>query len=556
MLKYLRISNLAVISDIEIECEAGLNLLTGETGSGKSIIVDALSLLLGARASQEMIRSGESRGYVEGVFHVDADAGRLECLTEAGIEAPTGEIIIRRELQRDGPARAFVNDRLVTVSLLKDLRPQLIDIHGQGDHQSLLLPSVQLRLLDSLGEALEIREQLNRVFLRYRQKKEELDTLSRTEAERWRLVDVYQFQISEIERINPQTGEDEELEKQRRVLHQAEKLARLTQQSYERLYEADDSILTVEAQVRRWIQELCQIDDQFKDVIELLDRAKVGLEESAFFLREYQDEFVASPDRLQQVEDRLAELHRLKRKYGPSLEEVIANLVRMKEQLHQLSSSDEHRAVLEKELADVESQYYHWAEILTEQRTAAARRLEQQVVREMKDLAMEHGRLMIEFQPVNNPPVESGVERIEFLVALNPGEELKPLSRVASGGEMSRLMLAIKSVAAADAGAPILIFDEIDVGIGGRVAERVGLRLKQLAQAHQVFCVTHLPQIARFAQAHYRVEKQVSGGRAVVAVEKLDRTGRVNELARMMAGAQITDVTRRHARELLQAARS
>jgi DNA repair protein RecN (Recombination protein N) len=555
MLKYLRISNLAVISDVEIECGRGLNLLTGETGSGKSIIVDALALLLGGRASQDMMRSGESRGYVEGDFQLEPGGDPPECLSVAGIEAPDGEIIIRRELHRDGPTRAFVNDRLVMVSLVKELRPHLIDIHGQGDHQTLVHPSAQLKLLDVMAGAIEIREQLNTTYHRYRQKREELEQLLKAAAERWRLLDVYRFQIEEIERIKPCRGEDEELERQRRVLQQAEKLARLASEAYQRLYESDDAMLTAEAQVRRWMHELRQIDDRFDAVIEQLDRARVALEESAFFLREYRDEVVCSPERLQEVEDRLADLHRLKRKYGPGLDEVLENLEHMKRQVYQLSSTDEVREELENELAALASDYTRLAQVLTEKRTAAANHLEQAVVQEMNELALEHGRLRVAFEPVKEVPAEQGIERVEFLVSFNPGEELKPLSRVASGGEMARFMLAIKSVAAADAGAPSLVFDEIDVGIGGRVAERVGLRLKQLAQRHQVFCVTHQPQMARFADAHFRVEKQVMNGHTVVQVQELDRSGRVNELARMMAGAEITDVTRRHARELLQLAR-
>jgi DNA repair protein RecN (Recombination protein N) len=251
----------------------------------------------------------------------------------------------------------------------------------------------------------------------------------------------------------------------------------------------------------------------------------------------------------------LADLQRLKRKYGPGLDEVLEHLSQIKQQLQHLTSSDDFRDVLEKELAKLDCEYSRLAQILTEGRTSTAKRLEHMVVREMKDLAMEHGRLAVRFEPVKSLPAENGVERVEFLVSLNPGEELRSLSRVASGGEMARLMLAIKSVAAADTGAPSLVFDEIDVGIGGRVAERVGMRLKRLALGQQVFCVTHQPQIARFADAHFRVDKQVIDGRTVVTVDELDRRGRVNELARMMAGAQITDVTRRHARELLQAAR-
>lgn len=554
MLKYLRISNLAVIWEVAIECKPGLNLLTGETGSGKSIIVDALALLVGGRASQDMIGRSQSQAYVEGVFHLEPDGCLPECLERAGIEVPGGELIIRRELHRDGPTRAFVNDRLVTAALLRELRPYLIDIHGQGDHQTLVQPLAQLKLLDAMAGAVDIRQSLDQVCHRYRQTRRELEQLLQAATERWRLLDIYRYQIEEIERVNPRRGEDEELERQRRVLQQAEKLARLSSEAYQRLYESDDAMLTVEAQIRRWIQELCRIDDRLAVVVEQLDRARLFLEEAAFFLRQYQDEVVCSPEKLQQVEDRLASLQRLKRKYGPSLDQVLDSLQQMKQQVHQLSSTEAVQQELEDRLAALAAEYVHLAQILTDKRTAAARHLEQAVRQEMNELALEHGRLVVAIEPLQDVPAEHGAERVEFLVSFNPGEEPKPLGRVASGGEMARLMLAIKSVAAADSGAPSLVFDEIDAGIGGRVAERVGWRLKQLARQHQVFCVTHQPQIARFADAHFRVEKQVVGGRTVVRVEELDQRGRIDELARMMAGSHITDVTRQHARELLQGA--
>jgi DNA repair protein RecN (Recombination protein N) len=553
MLRYLRISNLAVISDLEIEFEPGLNLLTGETGSGKSIIVDSLALLLGVRASPEVIRTGAERAFVEGIFRIGASQELVNLLAGAGVDWPGEEILIRREVQRGGPSRAFVNDRLVTVSFLRELRPFCVDIHGQGDHQTLLFPAAHLQLIDAFAGAVPLREELNRVFRQYRQKRQELDDLIKSEAERLRLIDVYQFQIAEIEKARLQMGEDDALLMERKRLQNAERLQRLSAEAYRLVYEDDHCMLSLASEVGRRLEQLREVDGQATAAVEQLGQAKVALEEVAFFLRDYADGIEFSPSRLQRVEERLAEIDRLKRKYGPTVAEVLANQSQMALEFERLGSFEWHRTGLEKELQDLEETYTMLARQLTEQRKAAARTLETVVMAEMRELAMERGQFVVAFHSREMVPAEHGVESVEFLISTNPGEDVKPLAHVASGGELSRLMLAIKSVAAEQSGSLTLVFDEIDVGIGGRVAEQVGLRLKRLAGSHQVFCVTHQPQIARFAHAHYRVQKRIDGEQAAVLVERLGQRGRIEELARMLAGAEITDVSRKHARELLKA---
>ncbi|RMG52316.1 MAG: DNA repair protein RecN, partial [Acidobacteria bacterium] len=416
MLKYLRIRNLAVISDVEIEPEPGLNLLTGETGSGKSIIVDAVSLLMGARASQEMLRTGASEAWVEGIFSIESTSPVRNCLARAGMEVSPNEMIIRRHIHRDGRTRAFINDRLVTVSLLREVRPYLVDIHGQGDYQSLLAPGAQLDLLDEVADAMELRAEVNAVCRRYRERWKELQALMGSEAERLRMIDMYRFQIDEIERVNPRPGEDEELEKERRLLHRAEELLRLASEAYERLYEADDAALTMIARVGHLVERLCEIDDRFEPLVGYLESARAGLEEASIFLREYVAGMTASPDRLEWVEERLAELSRLKRKYGPRLSDVIDRWNEMKVKLERLTSSAASREELERHLSALEREYLERARLLTERRKKAARWLAERVMDEMKALAMEHGRMVVTFRPVRDVPAENGMERVEFMV--------------------------------------------------------------------------------------------------------------------------------------------
>lgn len=552
MLKFLKISNLAVIRNLDVEFEGGLNLLTGETGSGKSVIVDAVSLLFGDRSSSDLVRSGQERATVEGLFIIEAGGLEEVCRT-AGLEIPGGEMIIRREIYASGRSRAFVNERLVSLTFLKQIRPRLVDIHGQGESQTLLAARIQAALLDAYAGVEPLSECVRDLAERYWRVRSELDRLRRSEAERLRMLDVYDFQIAEIERAKPRAGEDEELQQERRLLVNVERVYHLTSDSYATLYESDDSILRRLGRVRKWLQQVAEVDGRFRPVEQELERAQAVVEDVAFFIREYIGSLDVAAGRLDEVESRLAELERLKRKYGPTLEDVLSSLEAMKQERERLALSDVRKEELERELVKIEGEYLRVAEQLREARHRGARQLERAIRSELRQLAMEQVRFDVAFRPVEVIPSVEGLERVEFLVSTNVGESLKPLGKVVSGGELSRLMLALKVIGGRTLGPRTLIFDEIDAGIGGRVAELVGQRLKQLAATHQVFCVTHLPQIAKFADVHYRVRKDVEPKRGTeVYVDRLSQEERVTELARMLAGERVTEITRRHARELLR----
>lgn len=552
MLRFLKVANIAVIENVEVEFEPGLNLLTGETGSGKSLLVDAVTMLLGERAGADVLRSGETRGYIEGIFRLETWPEELVALFQGvGIEVEE-EIILRREISASGRSRIFANDRLVTQAFVRALRPHLVDIYSQGEAPMALGGGRPLRLLDSYAQTDELRRRVEELALAYRETERVLEELSRAEAERLRLLDIYQFQIREIERVRPTLGEDEELGRERALLVNAEKLFQLAQEAYAELYEADDSMLRKGARVFRRLEQLRELDERAASALELLERARVLLEEVAYFLRDYREGIRFSPERLAEVEGRLAELERLKRKYGPTLREVLETLAELKAKHEELASADMRRGELEERRKRLEAEYRQLAGELSRKREQAARALERAVTAELRALALERGRFQVALVPVEEFPSPEGMERVQFLVALNVGEEPRPVTKVASGGELSRIMLALKTVASRWRGPRTLIFDEIDVGIGGRVAEIVGERLKQLGERYQVLCVTHQPQIARFADAHYRVVKEVAGGRTQVRVERLGQRERVEELARMLGGREITETARRHARELIR----
>lgn len=552
MLRFLKVANIAVIENVEVEFEPGLNLLTGETGSGKSLLVDAVTMLLGERAGADVLRSGEARGYIEGIFRLETWPEDLVALFhDAGVEVEE-ELILRREISASGRSRIFANDRLVTQAFVRAVRPHLVDIYGQGEAPMALVGGRPLRLLDSYAQTDELRRRVEELALAYREIERALDELSRAEAERLRLLDVYQFQIREIERVHPTLGEDEELGRERALLANAETLFQLAQEAYAELYEADDSMVRKGARVYRRLEQLRGMDERAAGALELLERARIFLEEVAYFLRDYREGIRFSPERLAEVEGRLAELERLKRKYGPTLREVLETLAELKAKYEELASADMRRGELEERRKRLQAEYRQLAGELSRKREQAARALERAVTAELRALALERGRFQVALVPVEEFPSPEGMERVQFLVALNVGEEPRPVAKVASGGELSRIMLALKTVASRWRGPRTLIFDEIDVGIGGRVAEIVGERLKQLGERYQVLCVTHQPQIARFADAHYRVVKEVVGGRTQVRVERLGQMERVEELARMLGGREITEVVRRHARELIR----
>ena len=551
MLQFLNISNIALIDDMQVEFESGLNLLTGETGSGKSIIVDALGVLIGGRFTSELIKSGAERGSIEGLFSVTPNPELEVLLENAGLGIAT-ELIIRRELSSTGRNKIFINNQLATQSLLRDLRPYLVDIHGQGEQQTLFNPETHLEILDAFAGNSALREEVAEAYKRWIAVRRELDSLRHDEAEKFQLVDTLKFQIAELDRAQLSVGEDEKLEEERRRLANVEKLTTLSQASYSRIYEDDRSAVTRVRQTLKDVEELAEYESGFREYLEGLESARAVLEELSFSLRDFADRLEFSPARLAEIEDRLAELSRLKRKYGGSIAASLEHLARSEDRLRQIETSDERERELNAELASAREAYLESARKLHKERVRAAKKFEQAVEKGIAEVAIDNARFQVQVNDDVGAAGQKGIDHTEFYFSANVGEEVKPLARVASGGEASRLMLVLKTVANGSQFPRTIVFDEIDTGIGGRISEAVGIKLKKLAQTNQVLCVTHQPQIARFADSHLVVQKEALKGRTQVSVGRLDKAGRVEELARMLTGAEITESARRHAKELLK----
>lgn len=541
MLRFLRIRNLAVIEAVEVEFESGFNVLTGETGAGKSILVEAVGLLLGARASSDLVRTGEALAAIEAIFE-DA-AGR--------------ELIVRREISSQGRSRSFINGALATAAALRDLSARLVELHGQHEHQALLDPLTHLPLLDEYADLGDLAGKVAASWNTVRTLREQLERSRMDAREKAARLDLIAFQLGEIEKASPKAGEDDELAATRQVLASAERVQRLCEESYATLYESDDAVLAGLGGVWKRVGELATIDPQFAVYADARDAIKSQLEDLAFFLRSYADGIDASPGRLQQVEDRLALLERLKRKYGPSLQEVIDKGELLARERELLTGVGERAEDLVKELDTATSAFLTLSRDLSQRRRAGAVQFARDLEGLLGELAMARTRFEVRFNDRELAPEawnDRGVDQAEFFVSPNPGEDLRPLARIVSGGELSRVMLALKTLAAEDAPGKTLIFDEVDAGIGGRVAEVVGARLRALGARFQVLCITHLPQIAARGATQFRIEKSVRGDRTVTSVERLDAEGRIDEVARMIGGTAITEPVRASARELLESA--
>ncbi len=553
MLVELMVENYAVIESIRVRFHPGLNLLTGETGSGKSIVVDALNLLFGGRGSPEMVRSGAPRARIAGIFETHESPELRAILEQAGAAPEDGELLIEREILPNGKSRAFLCSRPVTASLLRDLAPFLGDIHGQHDQQSLFSPAAQLEILDAFGDHAALREQVKDLYRRWRACVQEMEDLDRAEQEKLRLSDLWSFQKREIEAAGLRPAEEAELEQERLVLKNITRLQEAAGAAYAALY---DSPSSVEAQLRlalRRLEDLARIDSGLAETAESLRPALIAVEEAAHTLRGYLSRLEADPARLEAVEARLAVLDKLKRKYGGNAEQILAYLSDISAKLEALEHSAERRAKLAAEKEALEERFRQAAGALTAERRDTARRLEKAVVAELKALAMDRTVFRVEFSAAAWS--ETGADAVCFLVSPNVGEEPKPLDRVASGGEISRIALALKACAkpsAPHSGVRTLVFDEIDSGIGGRAGEAVGRRLKQRSASNQVLCVTHLPQVAAFADHHYSVSKREVKGRTVTEIEELDTEARTREIGRMLSGARVTPEALKHAEQLIR----
>jgi DNA repair protein RecN (Recombination protein N) len=532
MLRFLRIEHLAVIDAVQVEFEPGLNVLTGETGAGKSMLVEAVGLLMGGRASADLIRTGEA---------------------QAQIQAEFDDAIVRREVTAQGRSRAFINDVLVTAAALHDQTSPLVELHGQHEHQTLLDPHSHLLMLDDFAQLTAVRGHVGDAFRAWKRLQSEFDAFQMDEREKAARLDLLKFQVGELDRAKLCAGEDAELETARHVLASADRLQRLSGEAYAALYDSDDAALARLGIVWKRIAELAEVDPVFEPYLDARDAIKSQLDDLATLLRSYGERIDASPARLQEVEDRLALLERLKRKYGPSLADVMEKRDALSRQLDALEHADERRAGLEAETAAARAEFLKRARGLSRARRDAAKQFGARIQALLGELAMgrTHFEVRFEGEPVEAAWNETGVDIAECYLSANVGEDPRPLARIASGGELSRVMLAIRTLAAAGAPGKTLIFDEIDAGIGGRVADVVGKQLRGLGESFQVLCITHLPQIAAAGHVHFHISKRVANGRTHTRVARLTETERVEELARMIGGAAPTDAARAAARELL-----
>ena len=565
MLQELNVEGYAVVAKLRVRFQPGLNLLTGETGSGKSIVVGALSLLLGARAATEVIRSGCRRARIAGVFEVTETPPLTALLSESGVELEQGELIVEREVLDNGKSRAYVNGRLVTLAFLRSLAPLLGDIHGQHEQQSLFSARTQLDMLDAFAGTADDSAQVADIYRAWRRADERLRELRGNEQERLRLSDLYRFQHREIGEAKLDPGEVEQLTRRRDVLGNLARVEENATLAYDVLYDSSVSATTQLAAAQKALGDLLALDPSLGSLKERLEGARANIEDAAFEIRSYVDRLEPDPDAFAAIEDRLASIEGLKRKYGATVEEVLAYGREVETRLEELQSSDTAIAETEEQRRKEAAEYEVLAKSLSKRRRKAAAKLQSQVEKELASLAMQKARFEIAFEEPEEGTAgwsASGSDCVRFLVSANPGQPPRPMAQVASGGELSRITLALKSCLVSTFGkrrrvdAPrTLVFDEIDSGVGGRVADALGRRLKKLSDSHQVLCVTHLPQIAGFADAHYFVEKEERESETFASVAELSEPQRVDELARMLSGAEVTSTAVKHAHQMLKANR-
>jgi DNA repair protein RecN (Recombination protein N) len=559
----LRLENYAVIDNVVVEFAAGLNLLTGETGAGKSILIDALALLLGDKASPELIRTGADKAVLSAVFELGGNVEKSleKILADNGLDSEDASLILRREIAAGGKGRVFVNNQPATVAVLRQLAPYLATIHAQNESLMGFDGPARLALLDSFAGVQT--NAVSEAFVASSNIRARIEELERDEQDRLRVLDLWAFQKREIEESRPQSGEDERLESEKRVLANAEKIYSAAMQAFDLLYEGNASATSSLRAAARHLEELSRYEPRFREGLAALDSARINIEDVGATLRDYAGGIQSSPDHLAEIEDRLAAIDRLKRKYGPTLNDVIAFGTEVSRKLSEMENKDETLKRLRGELAGAAQRYLQAARAASKRRGEAAGRLEKMVEAEVNELAMK-----VKFQVELTHGEEEGnwtaggFDRVIYVISTNPGEPLRPLEQIASGGELSRVMLALKTCI--ESGSPqtrpkagraqrTLVFDEIDTGIGGRAAEAVGKKLKALARGSQVLCVTHLPQIATFADHHYLIEKKAAAGRTRTTVRAITGAERTEEVARMLSGAKLTDTSLKHAEQMIKA---
>ncbi|HEU5141506.1 MAG TPA: DNA repair protein RecN [Bacillales bacterium] len=559
MLGELSISNFGIIESVNLSFEEGMTVITGETGAGKSMIIDAIGLLIGGRGSSDFVRHGAAKAEIEGLFFINENHPGLPKIQSLGLEVADEMIVLRREISKAGKSVCRVNGKLVTLAAMREVGRMLIDIHGQHEHQDLLQSDRHLSLLDSFGgETLwQARQEYENLFEAYTRVQKQLRQLTENEKEAAQRLDLIRFQVDEIDAIQLEENEDEQLESERTNLANYEKVFESLQEGYQALNGEQKGLEWVGTAMNT-LENIADIDGQYKDIYERLADHYYLLEEMTFSLRDIFEQLEYDPDRLNTVEERLHEIQKLKRKYGDSVSEILKFRDEAVSELDTLTNRDEQIEVMQRELEQTKSKLLDKAELLSTERQSTARHVIGAITRELESLQMAKTQFDIHFKRrENNGEVhfqKDGVDQVEFLISTNPGEPLKPLSKVASGGELSRIMLALKSIFSRGDGVTSIIFDEVDTGVSGRAAQAMAEKIFKLSVRSQVFCITHLPQVAAMADTHLYIMKEENNNRTTTYVDSLDDHRKVNEIGRMISGAKMTDLTKRHAKELLELA--
>jgi len=550
MLLGLNLKNFAIIDDLSINFGKGLNIITGETGAGKSIIVDAINIILGDRATADIIKSGKEEAQIEALFDTGKIMALKAKLDSFGFETKGDELLIKRVISRKGRGRVFINGSMSTFLILGQITEGIIDIFSQHEHQTLLKEDKHLDVLDEFGGLRVLTQDFSELFHRYVMTKRELEESERDQRSQVEKEDFIKFQCAEIDSARLQAGEDGRLEDERGRLANAERLYSIVQEAYESLYEGQKSALDILKRVNMQVEGAIKIDSGLTETSKSIERGVVEIQDAAFALRDYASEIRFDPDRLNSIDNRLQEIRKLKRKYNGDIEEILEKRRIMEEDLAKISRYEERVKALGEEIHKLEVRINESAKELSEKRHSAATRLISEVRDELGKVSMKGGKFVVDFH--KKELSSSGYDKSTFLFSANPDEEPKPLTRVVSGGELSRIMLVLKEILARVEGGSVLIFDEADSGVGGAVAETVGRKIKNLSKTYQVICITHLPQIAKFADTHFTVAKTFENNKTRVQVKVLDYEERVKELARMLGGLKITEKTVEAAREMLK----
>ena len=554
MLKTLRIKNLATIEDIELEFNSGFSILTGETGAGKSIVIESIRLVLGEKASSDIIRTGKSETSVETTFQIHAKTAGLDNF----LYKDEDNLYLQRKIPYKGNGKAYINGTLVPINKIRQLSFDFVDIYGQNDHVFLRNIDNQQDFLDNFANTVSIREKVSQLAKSLRKLNRKINSLQAREQDRAQRIDFLKYTIKDIENAELKADEEDNLQQERTILKNAEKINNVVEEALNISYKEDSSILPLLAKLQNQIKDLTPYDPEMKTIDNAVEQFMITLKEFVDYLIKFKDRQENSNEKLESIEERLSNVENLKRKYGKSIPEILSFLEKARNELNILGSSHEELNELKKEFMAEFSKYKEKAQILSNMRKKAAKELEKRIEKEISILGMKKARFEIDIkstppEPDNlNQLKDSGINTVEFLLSPNPGEKPKPLHKIASGGELSRLMLALKSADKGQKKSKTLIFDEIDAGIGGKTADFVAQKLRSLSKKNQVICITHLPQIASYALHHYRIEKIVKNNRTYTMVKKLTKNERIKEIAKLMGGSHITDTTLKNAREMLE----